>query len=137
MWGTMERKKEKDIIINPNTSGYVDRGMAKWQGLILSEHNELVQKEKKGSENVNVQKENQPTEHIYQLIHYSYSQKRPISIQMNQVINGVYEDDIRGVVYGFFQDTVYIQKESKELKKLTLPDIRHVEELSFIKWYQE
>ena len=107
--------------------------MAKWQGLILSEHNELVQKEKKASEKVNMKKEAQPTEYLYQLIHYSYSQKRPISIQMNQVINGVYENDIQGVVYGFFQDTVYIQKESKELKELTLPDIRHVEEFSFIK----
>lgn len=38
--------EEKNMIINPNTSDYGDRKMAKWQGLILSEHNEIL-KEKK------------------------------------------------------------------------------------------
>ena len=133
----MEHKKEKDIVINPNTSGYIDRGMAKWQGLILSEHNELVQKERKASEKVNVKKEAHPTEYIYQLIHYSYSQKRPIIIQMNQVINGMYEEDIVGVVGGFFQDMIYIQRTPSTLIEVNVESIRNIEESTLIKWYRE
>lgn len=41
------KSKEKNILINPNTTGYRDRKMAKWQGLILSEHNEFVKEEKR------------------------------------------------------------------------------------------
>ena len=130
-------KEEEHILINPNTSGYADRGMAKWQGLILSEHNELVQKEKKASEKVNMKKEAQPTEYLYQLIHYSYSQKRPIRIQMNQVINGMYEEDIVGVVGGFFQDTIYIQSTPSTLIEVNVESIRNIEESTLIKWYRE
>ena len=126
---------EDDIFINPNTSGYVDRKMAKWQGLILSEHNEIVKEEKINSKKVNREKEKQTEEEISKLIDFSYKQKSIIAIQLDYVINGKYEDDILGVVYGYFEDNIYIQSINAGLVFCEMDLIRNVEIVSLDKWF--
>lgn len=130
-----KKTNEDDIFINPNTSGYVDRKMAKWQGLILSEHNEIVKEEKINSKKVNREKEKQTEEEISKLIDFSYKQKSIIAIQLDYVINGKYEDDILGVVYGYFEDNIYIQSINAGLVFCEMDLIRNVEIVSLDKWF--
>lgn len=130
------KSKEKSVIINPNTSGYIDRKMAKWQGLILSEHSEMVKEEKRKSRKVNIEKEKQPEEVIYQLIDYSYSQKVMIAIQLDCLFNGNYEDDIVGVVAGYYETYIYIQTIESGLVVCELDLIRNVEEYETTKWFK-
>ena len=131
----MAYKSEENITINPNTSGYVDRKMSKWQGLILSEHNETVKEEKINSKKVNIEKEKQTEEEISKIIDFSYKQKSAIAIQLDYVINGKYEDDILGVVYGYYENKIYIQSINTGIILCELDLIRNVEKINFEKWY--
>lgn len=126
---------EKNTIINPTTSGYVDRGMAKWQGLILSEHNEIVNEEKKTSKKINIEKPKQSLEDISKIIDYSYKQKSVVTIQLDYLINGKYEDNIIGVVYGYYENNIYIQSVNSGVVFCELDLIRNVEKYKLEKWF--
>lgn len=131
----MTYKSEGNITINPNTSGYVDRKMSKWQGLILSEHNETVKEEKINSNKVNIEKEKQTEEEISKLIDFSYKQKSVIAFQLDYLINGKYEDDILGVVCGYYENNIYIQTINAGVIFCELDLIRNVEKINFEKWF--
>lgn len=128
---------DNNFIINPNTSGYSDRKMAKWQGLILSEHNELTSEKNKHSKKINLKKDKQEEEQVYELIDYSYSQKKVVVVQVDCLFNGKYEDDIVGVVCGYFHENIYLQKENSEVVVCDIGLIRHIEVEKTIKWYKK
>jgi hypothetical protein len=128
---------DNNIIINPNTSGYSDRKMAKWQGLILSEHNEFTAEKSKSSKKINFKKDKQEEEQVYELIDYSYSQKKVVVVQVDCLFNGKYEDDIVGVVCGYFHEHIYLQKENSEVVVCDIGLIRHIEVEKTIKWYKK
>lgn len=132
----MTTLEDNNITINPNTSGYIDRKMAKWQGLILSEHIEQVIESKIISKKNIMKKAKQSSESIYELIDYSYSQKKTIAVQMDLLFNGKYEEDIIGVVCGFFQEYIYIQKNDSDVVICDLGLIRNIEEYTLMKWFK-
>ena len=109
--------------------------MAKWQGLILSEHTEVVHEEKRQSRKVNREKEKQSLEAISELIDYSYRQKIPVAIQLDCLFDGKYEDDIIGVVCGYFEQHVYVQTIESEVIVCEFDLIRNVEEVKQTKWF--
>lgn len=127
--------QEKNKVINPQAAGYIDRKMAKWQGLILSEHTESLKVLNQKNKKVNKEKEKQPEELISHFIDYSFSQKKPISIQMNYVINGLYEEDIIGVVAGYVENNLYVETTTSEIVVCSLDLIRHVDEFKAPKWF--
>ncbi|MFL2101569.1 hypothetical protein [Desemzia sp. FAM 23991] len=110
--------------------------MAKWQGLILSEHNEFVKEEKRKHGKEIIKKEKQPVEVIYPLIDYSYSQKVTVAIQLDCLFNGRYEDDLVGVVAGYYENYVYIQTMESGIVVCELDLIRNVEEYDWTKWFR-
>lgn len=125
----------KDIILNPNTTGYNDRKMAKWQGLILSEHTEKVNQENINSRHVNIEKKQLPAEDIYRLVDFSFSQKKSVNIQLDCLFNGKYQDDIVGVVFGYYENNIYIQTVESEIVVCELDLIRNIEESKLTKWF--
>lgn len=127
--------QEKNKIINPHLSGYKDRKMAKWQGLILSEHSEAVNQLKENNKKRVSEKEKQSLEIISELIAYSYLQKKIISIQVDCLFDGYYEDDIIGIVCGYHEDNIYIQTEDK-LVVCEFNLIRNVEKNEEKKWFK-
>lgn len=127
--------EEKNMIINPNTSGYVDRKMAKWQGLILSEHTEILKEEKINNRKVNIEKEKQSVESIYGLIDHSFSQKVMVTIQLDCLFNGNYQDDIIGVVFGYYENNIYVQTVDTEIVVCEIDLIRNVEVSKVKKWF--
>lgn len=127
--------QEKNKVINPQAAGYIDRKMAKWQGLILSEHTESLKVLNQKNKKVNKEKDKQPDEIISHLIDYSFSQKKPITIQMDCVTNGLYEEDIVGVVAGYFENNLYVETTTSEIVICSLDLIRHVDECNTTKWF--
>lgn len=123
------------MIINPNTSGYVDRKMAKWQGLILSEHTEILKEEKINNRKVNIEKEKQSVETIYGLIDHSFSQKVMVTIQLDCLFNGNYQDDIIGVVFGYHENNIYVQTVDIEIVVCEIDLIRNIEVSKVKKWF--
>lgn len=127
--------EEKNMIINPNTSGYVDRKMAKWQGLILSEHTEILKEEKINNRKVNIEKEKQSVETIYGLIDHSFSQKIMVTIQLDCLFNGNYQDDIIGVVFGYYENNIYVQTVDTEIVVCEIDLIGNIEVSKVKKWF--
>ncbi len=127
--------EENKTIINPNTSGYIDRKMAKWQGLILSEHAEILKEEKINNRKVNIEKEKQSVESIYGLIDHSFSQKVMVTIQLDCLFNGNYQDDIIGVVFGYHENNIYVQTVDTEIVVCEIDLIRNISEIKVKKWF--
>ena len=127
--------QEKNKIINPHLSGYKDRKMAKWQGLILSEHSEAVNQLNEKNKKRTIEKEKQSSKTISELIAYSYLQNKTVSVQVDCLFNGHYEDDLTGIVCGYYEDTIYIQTED-ELIVCELNLIRNVEKNEEKKWFK-
>ncbi|MFL2101330.1 hypothetical protein [Desemzia sp. FAM 23991] len=131
-----DKSEENNRVIDPNTSGYVDRKMAKWQGLILSEHAELLKEEKKNKGNTTEEKEKQTPEEIYSLIDDSFSRKEIIAIQLDCLFNGQYEEDLVGVVCGYYENSIYVQTIDAGLVVCELELIRNVEKTETPKWFR-
>ena len=127
--------EEKNMIINPNISGYVDRKMAKWQGLILSEHTETLKEEKINNRKVKIEKDKQSVETIYGLIDHSFSQKVMVTIQLDCLFNGNYQDDIIGVVFGYHENNIYVQTVDTEIVVCEIDLIRNIEVSKVKKWF--
>ena len=126
--------KEKNVLMN--TGNYKDRKMAKWNGFILSEHTEQIKKVNKQLRKVNEPRPKQTEQEISNCIYNSFRQNRPISIQMDILFNGLYEDDIVGVVTGFEAENIYIQTNDETVFcDITL--IRNIQESQTIKWFKE
>jgi len=109
--------------------------MKKWQGFILTEHNEQLTSNKNQSNRMNEAKEQLSEEMIGQLLQRAYQQHRMIAIQKNEQRNGLYLDDLVGYVQGFQDEFIYIVNELKEVSTLQLEEIRNIEEVSTLKWF--
>ena len=108
---------------------YNDRGMKKWQGLILAEHKEqMIEFEKCNGEPVK-------KEQINQLLQDSFRNGKKIDIQLNYLSNGLYKDNLIGVVGGFEEGSIYISTD-KGLEAIDPESIRHVSKPEHKKWYE-
>lgn len=126
--------KEKNVLMN--TSNYKDRKMTKWNGFILSEHTEQIKKVNKHLRKVNEPRPKQTEQEISNYIYNSFRQKRPISIQMDILFNGLYEDDLVGIVTGFEAENIYIQTNDETIF-CDIILIRNIQENQMVKWFKE
>lgn len=126
--------KEKNVLMN--TGNYKDRKMAKWNGFILSEHTEQIKKVNRQLCKVNKPRPKQTEQEISNYIYNSFRQNRPISIQMDILFNGLYEDDIVGVVTGFEAENIYIQTNDETIF-CDISLIRNIQESQTVKWFKE
>lgn len=117
-----------------NQNNYNDRKMAKWQGFVLSDHAELMQKSDSIKNKINLKKEKQPPEIISETILQAYLTKKKLIIQMEFLLDGLYEDDLIGIVVGQEENHIYLQTHS-ELIVLDSDLIRHAEISEPKKWW--
>ena len=117
-----------------NQSNYNDRKMAKWQGFVLSDHAELLKKSDNIKKKLNLKKEKQTTEIISETILQAYLTKKQLIIQMEFLLDGLYEDDLIGIVIGQEENNIYLQTHS-ELIVLDSDLIRHAEISEAKKWW--
>lgn len=115
-------------------NNYNDRKMAKWQGFVLSDHAELMQKSDKIKNKFNLAKEKQTPEIISETIFQAFLTKKQLTIQMEFLLDGLYEDDLIGIVVGQEENNIYLQTQSK-LVVLDSDFIRHAEISESKKWW--
>ena len=113
---------------------YNDRGIKKWQGLILAEHRRQIL-ESKEHDIEPVKKEQMSQERINQLLQDSFRNGKKIDIQLNYLSNGLYEDNLIGVVGGFEEGLIYISTD-KGLETVDPESIRHISKPEHKKWYE-
>lgn len=124
---------EEVIVLSPDRLGYKDRGIMKWQGLILSDHIEAMKKEKAASRREIVIEEEQDEQEIGEQLFMSLAHKKWISVQENILDGSDYVEPVVGVVLGFKEPYVFIQTK-KERKRVSISDIRHIKSVSYDKW---
>lgn len=115
-------------------SNYEDRKMAKWQGFVLSDHAEMLQKQNQTKNNLNPAKEKQTPETISENLYQAFLTKKQVRIQMEFLLNGVYEDDLIGIVVGQEENNIYLQTHS-ELIVIDSALIRHIKISKAKKWW--
>jgi len=109
---------------------YQDRGLLKWMGFYLSDHTEIINKDKKIRSNVNLAKEQMGSEEIQEVLARSALKRLPVSIQKEaRDLEGCYPDDIIGLIEGGDELGLYISGH-----KVGYDEIRHIELLDWHKW---
>lgn len=126
------------IKLSPDALGYKDRGKMKWMGMMLSDHAEALKKQKKNIQTVLIQpKEKLSVEEISTILYKSYTLKKPLAVQLDIVKDGQYLPDIEGIIKGVKDDYIYVKRRNRTLSKFKLEDIRHVEWINAVEWYEK
>lgn len=125
---------DEDIIIDPTKENYQDRKMAKWMGFILSDHTEAIKANETEEKKVISRKNRQSGDVISSHLSHAYAHNLSVSIQLNFISGGEYEEDIEGKVKGFEDGFVYV-KTADDFLSITFSLIRHVELLNTDKWF--
>ncbi|MER2063683.1 MAG: hypothetical protein ABS873_03470 [Alkalibacterium sp.] len=130
---------KQDIVkLSPDALGYKDRGKMKWIGLMLSDHAEALKKQKQGARDTLIApKPRQSMEEISRCLYRSYTNKKPLAIQLDILSEGRYLPDIEGFVVGVKGDAVFIRQRDRTLKRIILEDIRHIDWLNASDWFEK
>ncbi|WP_034551291.1 hypothetical protein [Carnobacterium funditum] len=112
---------------------YNDRKMAKWQGFVLSDHTEMMQQWNHNKTKLNLPKEKQTQEAISEHLYQAFLTKKQIILQMEFLLNGLYENDLIGIIVGQEENKTYLQTHS-ELLTIDSTLIRHAEIGKSKKW---
>ena len=132
---------EEEVIyikVTPDDLGYKDRGIMKWQGLILSAQTEAIKEiEKEEALNDPVPKEKMTEEAISEVLQLSFINKAPISMQADIVRNGLYYRDLKCMVLGYADDKIYLRLLDGRQVKCEMHQIRHVEFMDPLEWYDK
>ncbi|MFL2116258.1 hypothetical protein ACEN4P_01350 [Marinilactibacillus psychrotolerans] len=131
--------KEEVILLNPDKLGYKDRGIMKWQGMILSEQKDYIRKMKAEAAKGDIQPKVEMTEEeIAEVLYNAYVTKLPVAIQAAILRNGLYYPDVIGMVLGFAQNKVVLNVRKSDgsniEKRVTMDMIRNVELFDILKW---
>lgn len=127
---------EEVIVLSPDRLGYKDRGIMKWQGMILSDHTSaLKEMYKEYEKSIGIEKEQMSTEDVSSILYKAYILKKPVAIQANVLKNGHYYPDVKCMVKGYSRDNIYLQLKDGQMKKVSIYLIRHVEHMNPAEWY--
>lgn len=128
--------KRKVVRLTPDQLGYKDRGMMKWQGLMLSDHLDALRKQKKKDTSAEpTPKIKMSLEKISEVLHHAYYNKSPILMQANVVTNGHYYPDLKCLVLGYSDDKIYLKLIDGRQATCELSQIRNVEFMDPMQWF--
>lgn len=129
---------EKRIYRTPDQFGYKDRGMMKWQGLILSDHTEAIKEMKQvGNKKTVSKKTRQSMKEVSAVLAEAYQSKQAVSIQANILRDGSYTEEVHCMIVGSDETKIYLLLKDGRITAITLDDIHHIELLDSQIWYQK
>lgn len=86
---------------------YVDRGVMKWQGFMLSDHIAALNNEKMESLTPNKVRPQMSREKISDAINTAIVKHKKISVQINEIdVDGNHTKEVSGYVEGSFEDNL-------------------------------
>lgn len=130
--------EKKVVRYTPDELGYKDRGKMKWLGLMLSDHSELLKVMEDSDRAKNVEaKPKQSLVEIGEILAHAHHTGDPVSIQANILQNGTYFKDVPCIVSGTHEEKIYLLLKNGRLVNTTLEDIRHIEYLDPMTWYDK
>jgi hypothetical protein len=107
---------------------YEDRKKLKWAGFQLSEHTAMLAEQK---QQPNIEAKPQMTlSEINECLQQAQIKKRPLAVQLNQIVDGTYLPDIEGYFTGSSEEGIYIDQ-----ILIPLEEIRHIKQSQQRKWF--
>lgn len=126
------------IRVTPEQFGYKDRGILKWQGMILSDHTDALKREKLNERLSEVEAKAEMTEEeISKVLFNAYKADYPILIQANVIKNGNYYRDLKCKVLGYEDNQIYLLLKDGRTVNCTLDQIRNVEFMNSLDWFDK
>lgn len=120
--------KEFNNVLNDFFKNYQDRGMKKWQGLMLSDHTAAINRSKLDLDKVYVKKKTMTQEEASELLMYAYANHKIVSVQLKELdADDNVQPDIEGVVEGYNIDDIIVSG-----MIISLDNINHVD----IEWWR-
>lgn len=116
--------------------GYKDRGILKWQGMILADQNDAMKIMKDEFEVIGP-KEEMSEEEISQVLHKAYTMDFPIAIQANVMRNGSYYKDVECKIAGHSNGRIFLNVIDGRKTSCTISQIRNVEMMNPLDWYDK
>ena len=115
--------KKFNNVLKDFFKNYQDRGMKKWQGLMLSDHTAAINRSKLDLDKVYIKKKTMTQEESSELLMYAYANHKLVSVQLKELdADGNVQPDIVGVVEGYNIDDIIVSS-----KRISLDNINHVE----------
>lgn len=109
---------------------YNDRGLLKWLGFYLSDHTELINKEKAIAMKFNPAKQSMESSEIKEVINQAIMRQQIVAIQKEERdMNGNYPDDVVGIIEGGDELGLFISGH-----KVNYDEIRNIQIIPFSKW---
>lgn len=106
---------------------YHDRGMVKWQGFMLSDHVEDVQKNAQAEKKA-MQQEQMPSmsdEEIGEVLFKAYKELLTVNYQLKGIsVDGMYSAIQSGKVKGYVDNTVYIGQQALDISNINWCEVR-------------
>lgn len=122
--------------VTPEMYGYKDRGILKWQGMILADQKDAL-KELESEVTEIAAKEEMSEEEISQVLYEAYVKNFPIAIQANVMRNGSYYKDVECKIIGYGNGRIYLRVIDGRRTSCTINQIRNVEFMSPLDWYDK
>lgn len=102
-------QKEFDQILDDFFKTYQDRGMKKWQGLMLSDHTAAINRDKQQRAAFYSKKSTMSEEQASELLMTAYANHRQVAVQLKELdVEGHIQPDIVGLVEGYHIDEIMI-----------------------------
>lgn len=118
----------------PEQIGYKDRGILKWQGMILADQTDAL-KNMESEATVIAGKEEMSEVEISQVLHRAFASGYPIAIQANIIRNGSFYKDVICKVTGYGGNKIHLRLKDGRLTSCSLYEIRNIEMLDPLDWY--
>lgn len=120
----------------PEMFGYVDRGILKWQGMILADQTDALKRI--DSEITEIEgKEEMSIVEISEILHRAFVTNSPVAIQANIMRNGSYYKDVICKVAGYGGNKIHLQLIDGRTTSCSLDEIRNIEMMDTLDWYDK
>lgn len=135
----MKMEKISITRITPEQLGYKDRGIVKWLGMMLSDHSEALKKEKVNNQLLEVEpKKEMAEEEIAQVLYQAFVMNSPVAIQANVIRrDGNYYKDLECKVSSYVENQIHLYLKDGRVTSCTLEQIRNVEMMDSMDWYNK
>ncbi|WP_077603602.1 hypothetical protein [Oceanobacillus sojae] len=120
----------------PEQFGYKDRGIMKWQGMILADQTDALKRIDSEITEIAGKEEMSEIE-LSQILHNAFVSESPLLIQANVIRNGSYYRDLECKVAGYSNGRIHLRLKDGRKTSCRLEEIRNVEYMEPLAWYDK
>ncbi|MFD1066711.1 hypothetical protein [Oceanobacillus locisalsi] len=122
--------------VTPEQFGYIDRGILKWQGMLLADQTDALKRDENEPAEIKPKEEMTEVE-ISEVLHKAFLNDAPIAIQANTMRNGSYYKDVLCKVAGYGGGKINLDVIDGRKTNCAIDQIRNIEFMDVSDWYDK